>query len=166
MCNHGHIWFHLTQTLFLPHCSINQATHCLLQWLQQMPLPSHQEYIFEVHLLTDSTSCAGCMHMREQPQATTASSILRKRCPPRANYRHHILDSTALVPTPPLPSSVCHPLLRDSCAYQHTEKHPSFHSDDDLYLLSCHGGCPGDVGSACLWPAYLFSKMCFKHGLG
>lgn len=68
---------------------------------------------------------------------------------------HHILDSPALPPTPPLPSEVCHPLLRDPCAHQHTETHPGFHSDDDFYLLSCHEGCPGEC-KKCLSLACIF----------
>lgn len=78
MCNRDHIWFHLTQTLFLLHYSMNQPKNCLLQGLQQISLPSHQEYIFGVHLLIVPTSCACCLHVREQPQATRASFMLRE----------------------------------------------------------------------------------------
>lgn len=84
MCNHDHIWFHLTQTLFLPHHSTNQTMHCLLQGLQQMPLTSHQECIFELHLLTASTPCACCMwgssHRLPQP-----APFGGKLCPPRVS---------------------------------------------------------------------------------
>lgn len=167
MCNHDHIWFHLTQTLFLPHYSTNQAMHCLLQGLQKMPLPSHQEYIFEVHLSV-STPCACSMHVREQPQSQPApfwgKCVFQESA--RANYRHHILHRTALTPTPPLPPQ---------CA---------IHCWETLVLISTQKNVPAfilmmisicsvvmraalvDVGSACLWLACLFSKMCFKHGLG